>query len=165
MEGDNVDRAKRIAYSGMVAALVIVSLYIGLLIRARVTFLALATYMLAIPVIVSNISTGILVAFATDLLTFLLIPDKMYALLFVPMSFYPVIKALIESKTKLHWVFKFLYFDLSLLAVYLISKFLIFDQVVIKYFALVVIGTQAFFYVYDIIFTKFIGWLVNRFEL
>jgi len=46
-----VDRAKRIAYSGMVAALVIVSLYIGLIIRARVTFLALATFMLAIPVI------------------------------------------------------------------------------------------------------------------
>ena len=35
-----MDRAKRIAYSGMVAALVIVSLYIGLIIRVKITFLA-----------------------------------------------------------------------------------------------------------------------------
>ncbi|WDC85196.1 hypothetical protein PL321_06945 [Caloramator sp. mosi_1] len=66
-----MDKTKRVAYSGISAALAVISLYLGLIsFKGKITFLSLASYILAIPIIVSNIYTGFLVSVASDILSF-----------------------------------------------------------------------------------------------
>lgn len=161
-----MDKTKKIAYSGITVALVLVILYIGLVsIKTKITFLSLASFILAIPIIVSNIYTGVLVAAASDILAFLIIPNPAYVLFFIPMSLYPAFKALSESKTKLHWVFKYLYFNLSIFIVYNVYKLFISSDFNIKYYYIFLLLAQVFFLVYDVVFTKFIGWVVNYLKL
>ncbi|CDF59218.1 hypothetical protein [Thermobrachium celere] len=161
-----MDKSKRIAYSGIAAALTIISLYLGLIsVKGKITFLSLSSYILAIPIIVSNIYTGLLVALASDILAFYLIPNKVYVLVFIPMSFYPSVKAYLESRIKFNWVFKYIYFNLSIIAVYNVYKFFISKDIVIGYYYLFLIAAQLFFYIYDVVFTKFIGWVINKLGL
>ncbi|WP_027309029.1 hypothetical protein [Caloramator sp. ALD01] len=161
-----MDKTKRVAYSGIAAALSIISLYLGLVsVKGKITFLSLASYILSIPVIVSNIYTGVLVAVASDILAFFLIPNKAYVLVFIPMSFYPSVKAYLESRTKFHWVFKYIYFNISIIAVYNVYKLFISNEIVISYYYLFLIVAQLFFYIYDVVFTKFIGWVISKLGL
>ncbi|CCJ33110.1 MULTISPECIES: hypothetical protein [Caloramator] len=159
-----MDRTRNLTYNGLIIALTVAILYFGAFTKSKLSFLAIASFLLAISVIVSGIKGGILAIVATDILSFLLIPNLYYKLVFIPISFYPIIKSLAE-KRKYSWALKYAYFNLSLFAMLIFGKIFLyqnFSSTNLPIFIIVLLIFELGFYFYDYAFTKFVFFIVRR---
>ena len=112
---------RKLTLNGLIAGFVIVILYIGVLTKSKLSFLAAASFALSIPILVSGIGGAIITIIAVDILSFLLIPNINYTIAFLPISFYPVVKSFAEGK-KLQWVIKYGYFNFSMILNFIFAK-------------------------------------------
>lgn len=159
-----MDSTRKLTYNGLIIALTVVILYFGSFTKSKLSFLAVASFLLAISVIVSGIKGGILSIVATDILSFLLIPDLYYKLIFIPISFYPIIKSMAE-KRRYSWILKYAYFNLSLFAMLILGKIFLNESFLstnLQIFILVLLVFEVGFYFYDYAFTKFVFFIVRR---
>ncbi|KRQ86525.1 hypothetical protein ABG79_01734 [Caloramator mitchellensis] len=155
---------RKLTLNGLIAAATLVVLYIGVMTKSKLSFLALASFGLSIPVLVSGIGMAALTIVAVDILSFLLIPNINYTIAFLPISFYPVVKSFAEGK-KLHWVIKYGYFNLSMILIYLFAKTTLAEGIFISnntVLAIVFLASQVVFYLYDYVFTQVVYYIVKR---
>lgn len=160
-----MDKTKKIAYSGLIVAITLIILYLGIItVKSKISFLSLASFALAVPIILFDIKTGIVVALAADIIAFLIIPRPIYVMIFIPMSFYPAVKAFIESRMNFKWVFKYIYFNIVFFAIFFIHKLVIFNKVDLKSstLILIIVLSQVIFYIYDFAFTKVVSFFINK---
>lgn len=119
-------KARRTAVSAMFGALALVLLYVGVVSPAgNMGIIAVAGLMPAAVVISAGLAAGFLCWGGVTILAFLLIPDKLAALLFGALfGLYPMVKCAVERlrKLPLEYVLKLLFFNLSFTVIYLIMK-------------------------------------------
>lgn len=155
--------SNNIARGGIFTAIGIISLYLSILIPINTLFfLIVASALIPLTLLSTNIKTTFTVYGATSLLSLILIPSKGVALSYIILfGIYGIIKFFIEriNKTFIEILLKFLFFNSSLGILYCIYKTLLFKAINIKlpYF-LVLILAQFAFIVFDYALTVFINY-------
>ena len=112
---------------GVVAALSIVLMFLTAVIPSMTYALpAAAGVLLSVIVIEIDKKTALGVYAVVSLLSILLVADKEAAVMYIMFfGYYPILKAVFESKLSLvlSWVFKFIVFNVSMVAAFLISVY------------------------------------------
>ncbi len=154
---------KRITFSAILMALTIICLCgATALSTGRLAALALASLFVAVCVRQYGVRTAFVLYVGAALLALLLVPKRMYALLYVLfVGYYPILKLFIEQLHKLwaEWLIKIVYFNVMMAVLYLVFRlfFMSFAGAVylaslsqLRYAALAILGLEAAFVIYDV---------------
>lgn len=119
-------KSRKVVYPAVFGALALVLLYIGMIAPGGNWGIVAVAGLLPCAVVISaGIAAGFLCWAGVTILAFLLLPDKLIALLFGALfGLYPMVKTLVESlrKLPLEYVLKVLFFNLSFSVIYLVMK-------------------------------------------
>lgn len=159
--------SKKVVLGGISAALVIICLYGGTVIRTnKFAFMVLATFVSALPYISGSVSIGVISYLSTASLVWLILPNKLYAAVYTLFGIYPLVKLKSENfKVFFEFFLKYLWFNITLIIYYLIFKsFIHIDSFFLspQGIIILIIAAEALFLVYDLIFTKFIMFVQDR---
>jgi hypothetical protein len=159
--------SKRIVYSGISAALVVLSLYGGtIIVNNKIFFFAFATFIQSIPYITGGIAAGITSFVASAILSLILVPNKLYAGAYAFFGIYPLIKLIAERrKIAIEFIIKYVWFNITVVVGYMIFKNFINLRGIfsgIRGLIIIFILLQIAFLIYDYVFTKFVMFLEDR---
>jgi hypothetical protein len=159
--------AKKIALGGISSALVVLCLYLGSVVpNNRIFFMAAATYVSSIPYISGGIMPGLISYGASVTLSLLFIPNKAYALGFLILGIYALVKLLCEKYSLLiEFIFKYLWFNVTLVLIYYFFRsFIYIDTNIFKGIGLVILFviSEVLFLLYDYLFTRFIVFIQDK---
>lgn len=158
--------SKKIAISGIAIAFIIISLYLGTIIKNnRIFFIALATYFEVLPVLIGGIKIGFMAYIASSILAIFLIPNKVYAYIYIIIGIYPIVKLLCEKyNVYIEFTFKYLWFNIILILNYYIAKkYMLINDIMIKNREIIlIIFIEILFFIYDYVFTVFINFANNK---
>lgn len=157
----------KVVLGGISTALIILSLYGGIVIRTnKIAFMVLATFVSSLPYIRGNISTGVLSYISAAVLGGLILPNKLYAVVYALFGIYPLVKLKSEKyQVVFELLIKYLWFNITLAVYYMFFKnfiylnsFFLGTQGII----ILIIAVEGLFFVYDYIFSKFIMFIQDR---
>jgi hypothetical protein len=159
--------ARSITIGGISTALIIVSLFLGILTKnSKLFFLSLATCFGAIPCIFNGVKGGTVTYAASALLSFIILPNKMYAGVFALFGVYPMVKLICERQGRIkEIIFKYLWFNITAAASYFIYRNLIYTGEFFKQpmgIIILIAGAQVLFLIYDYVFTVFITFTKDK---
>ncbi|GAA0786477.1 hypothetical protein [Hathewaya limosa] len=155
--------SNNIAKGGIFTAISIICLYLSILIPVNTLFfLIVASALIPLTLLSTNIKTTFTVYGATSLLSLILIPSKGIALGYIILfGIYGIIKFFIEciNKPFIELLLKFLFFNSSLGILYCIYKTLLFKAININlpYFLILILAQFAFI-IFDYALTVFINY-------
>jgi len=160
---------KRITYSAISLALTVIFLYAATVFSTgRIAALGLASLLCGICVSRFGVRYGVTLYVGASILSLLVLPNKMFALLYVLFAgYYPIVKLYIEKLQKLwaEWILKILFFNLTLALIYIIVKLFfaplltsVLPLLVLHYVVLAVIVLQVIFVIYDWALSYMIGY-------
>lgn len=155
--------ASLMARGAIITALSLVILYLSNIITINtVFFLGLASCLIPLGVMLTNIHTGIVVYLAVTIIGFFIIPDKtvilLYAFLF---GLYGIVKYYIErlNKIPLEMLLKFIFFNISLGIMYFIYTSLFTGKLDSELpFVILLLLAEVAFFIYDYIITLFVDY-------
>ncbi len=161
--------AKRITFSAVAMGLTVICLYgSSALSTGRLAALGLASLFCGICVSRYGVRYGVTLYIGASLLSLLFIPKRTIVMLYILFAgYYPIVKLYIEKLNKLwaEWVLKVLFFNLTLAMIYIIFKAFFMPTLaspvtalVLHYLALVIVGLQVFFVLYDWVLSYMIGY-------
>lgn len=160
-------KSNSIAIGGLITAIIIILLYSGSIIKNnKLFFMAFSTYILVLPYIKGGYKTGILVYLSSTILSFILVPNKFYVIVYGIFGYYTFVKMFSEKKKILTgYMIKYLWYNFSLIIAYVLLK----NFIVINGFlkedigkVLLIAILEVGFFVYDYIYTRFISYVFNR---
>lgn len=160
-------KTRKLTIASMLTALGIITLYIAYIFPAqRFALPAVASLFVVSAVIECGISTGAAVYVSCTLLSLLLLPDKLPALLFAAFfGLYPVIKSLVERLRKpvIEYILKLAFFNASFTVIWLFMTEL-FTGTRIEGMATAVVYVifNVVFVVFDIGLSRLIGLYINK---
>ncbi len=160
---------KRISFSAMALALTVICLYAAAtLSTGKLVALGLSSLFVCICISQFGVRYGIVLYIGASILSLLLIPNKMFVLLYVLFTgYYPVVKLYIEKLKKIQaeWILKFLFFNLILVLIYIVFKLFFtpaldsaITGLVLRYLWLVIIGLELIFIIYDWMLSYLVGY-------
>ena len=161
------NNTKRLTVCAMLCALGVVLLLLGSVIEVMdIAMAALASLLCIFAVIEYGGAAPWLVFSVTGVLSLILLPNKTPAAMYVVfLGYYPIIKEKLERlKKPIAWVLKEAIFNIALIALFFIVKFLLMPNAsdpLWLYAALVVIA-EVTFIVYDIALTRLITFYILR---
>ena len=166
-------RVKRVTFSAVSVALTVIFLYAAAtLSTGRLAALALSSLFCGACICQYGIRYGMAVYIGSSVLSLLLIPNRMFTMVYILfIGYYPVIKLLVEKLDKiwLEWILKVLYFNIILFLLYMIFKLFFMpglDSAVVtlalQYAGWILIGLEVVFVLYDLAFSYMIGYF-NQF--
>lgn len=160
-------RSSNVVFGGISVALITIVLYIGSVIPTNKIFLmALAIAIGSISCIIGGVKSALVVYVASSLLSFIIVPNKLYIGIYIIFAIYPVIKFIAEKyKTLLEYTIKYITFNILVLIAYFIYESFIyisplFDEILVVIVVEVVL--QVVFFIFDFAFTKFIMLVEDR---
>ncbi len=160
---------KRVTFSAICLALTVIFLYAAAaLSTGKIAALGLASLLCGICVSRFGVRYGVALYVGASILALLLLPNKMFALLYVLLAgYYPIVKLYIEKLRRIwaEWIVKILFFNAVIIVLYIIVK-LFFMPVLTSTLALLVLRylgpalliLQVVFIVYDWILSYMIGY-------
>lgn len=157
-----------IVYGGLSSAIVICCLMLGIYIRSsRFFFMAAATYIGSIPYITGGTKAGLLSFAAVSFLSLFILPDRLYAIIYIIVGIYPFIKSLSERRygKKCEYIIKYIWVNVAMLIIYFLAKcFTAIDLFNNKavFIAAGIAVIQVAFYIYDYIFTLFVSFFTKK---
>ncbi len=158
---------KRLTVCAMLSALGVVLLLLGSFIEVMdIAMAALASLLCIFAVIEYGGAAPWLVFSVTGVLSLVLLPNKTPAAMYVVfLGYYPIIKEKLEKlKKPISWLLKEVIFNVALVALFLIVKFLLMPNIsepLWMYVALVVLSEVAFV-LYDIALTRLITFYIIK---
>jgi hypothetical protein len=162
-----MSKVNNITRGGIYTALTVLIIYISNIApTSKLSLLALASAIIPLAILTTNVKTAILVYVASSLLCFLLSLGGVaiiYALFF---GIYGLAKYYIERLRKLpiEYLLKFLFFNLSFSIMYLFYKLLFLEFVKIDFpIYIIVLILEVAFFVYDYALTTIITYINKRF--
>lgn len=161
MNRNNFINSRKLALSGILLALAVLTLYAESIVpTSKLSLYALSSFFVSVIVMESGIKAGWLFYIASSLLALILIPDKIglipYLIFF---GIYGILKFYIEKLNRLvpEYTLKMIYFNACLATAYFFVKEFFLGSVRIDYpWWAVVIGIEIVFVVYDYVYTMFI---------
>ncbi|WP_195987248.1 DUF2232 domain-containing protein [Clostridium sp. D53t1_180928_C8] len=118
-------KAKDIALGGILVALTIIVLYAtSILPISTLAILTVASALIPVCIIRSNVQTSIFVYIASSLIAFLLVPINISFLYFIFFGAYGIVKYFVERirKEKLEIVFKLVFFNIVFIVAFVIMQ-------------------------------------------
>lgn len=165
-----MSKASYTAKGGLFAALSILFIYLSSIIYTnRLFFLGAASLIIPLCILLLNIKYGLLVYLVSSIVSLWLLGPRgtvvAYTLFF---GIYGIIKFYIEKlrKMPLEIVLKLLAFNIFLISVYTLFKFIFMENITtnyLKYKYIIFFASQFVFLFYDYILTVFISYLNTRF--
>ncbi len=122
---------KRIAFSGVAAALSVVIMYIaGITDILSLSGVLVAAFMILFIYIEYGTKTALSVYAAVSVISFLILPDKFSAAVYVLFAgYYPIIKTKFERKPKLlAWTLKLVCFNAVLILMMVVSRYIAYAE-------------------------------------
>lgn len=159
--------AKRIAFSAMLMALAVVSLFgASVLPTAKIAILAITSVFGAITVAEYGAKYGTVHYIGVSILAFLLVPKKMMVIIyFIFLGYYPIVKMYIEriNKRGAEWFIKLLVFNLFLVIAYFIFNAFFLPAmesvtvlIAVRYLPALIVASEAVFVIYDYVLSYII---------
>jgi len=161
--GRGISNVRKLSLGGILAAMAVICVFLAsILPTSRISFYVLSSFFVSVLIIESGIKNGWIFYFATSFLAFSVVSIKIRALPYIMFfGLYGIIKYYIEKLNNriFEIVLKLIYFNLSLAAIYFITKELFLQDMEIKLqlWAIAVI-LQIVFIIYDYVYTLFIGY-------
>lgn len=160
---------KRVTFSAICLSLTIIFLYAAsALSTGKIAALGLSSLLCGICVSRFGVRYGVALYVGAALLSLLLLPNKMFALLYVLFAgYYPIIKLFIEKLHKLwaEWILKILFFNLILTVLYIVVKLFFMPVLtsalallILQYLGPAILILQVLFILYDWILSYMIGY-------
>ena len=151
---------KRVTFSAISLALTVICLYAAAVLpTGRLVALALSSAFCTICIYQYGVRYGAALYVGASILALLLIPNRMFTMLYILfLGYYPIVKLFIERLDRLwaEWVIKFIFFNAVLVVLYVLFKlFLVptFDSAIItlvlKYMAVIILLLEVIFAIYD----------------
>jgi len=163
-------KTRFITLGGILTALSIILVYLSVIIpTSKLYLLALASMVIPVVIIMTNIRYGLLVYISTAILSLLLIGLVWNVVIYILFfGAYAFIKYLIErlNNLPLEYVMKYIFYNGSLILIYLFYKVFLFPLPQIKlpiYF--IVILLEVIFLFYDYFLTIFITYINKRLKI
>lgn len=162
---------KIVALGGILLALTTVTVFLaGFIPALELTLYAVSSFYIAVMIIETSVKGGWTLYLASSILLLILIPNK---IVIVPYVFffgiYGIIKRYIENirKQVIEILLKLIFFNISLGLVYRLFKDVLIEDLnmIDLPAAVLIIGLQIMFLLYDYIYTLFIGFYRNRFPI
>ena len=158
--------AKNIAFSAILCALGVIIMFLGAVIETiDITMAALASFLVIVCMIEVGGYMPFLVYVSTSTLSFLLLPNKTVAIIYVMyFGFYPIIKKYLERLPIIFsWVAKFAVFNVAIALYYIFLKDVLFPDIdSIKLYLVLLLN--VIFFTLDMAQTLFITAYVRRFR-
>ena len=124
-------KTRTITLSALFSALAVIILYFASIWpTGQLGLAAAASVFVAAAVIETGLISGVNVYIVSSVLSMLIVPNRVVALLYVCFfGFYPILKSLIErfGRTIVQWALKLLVFNISLAAIWIFLRELFFD--------------------------------------
>ncbi|MEN6315366.1 MAG: hypothetical protein ABFD25_14115 [Clostridiaceae bacterium] len=159
--------SKKIALNGILGALAVVSLLLAAIIPTNtLSFYALSSFFISVVIVENGIRAGWLFFAATSLLSLIVVPEKLALVPYVVFfGIYGIVKYYIEklNKLALEYVLKFIYFNICAgIAVVTVRQ--LFNTALVSRLPwwLLVIALEVVFFVYDYVYTLFIGYYRDK---
>ncbi len=155
--------AKQVARGGILTGAAIVVLYTGSVIEYLSATACILAGLAPAAALVrkADVKESVMVYAASAILGFLIVPNKRLALEYAGMcGLYPVLKYLIECRVprKIQLICKLVYCNLTLLAAYALSKWVLGVELRGVWWCIVVwIGANAMFLLYDVWLSRLIA--------
>ena len=165
-----ISPVRKMTLTALLIALSIVILLIGSYVPSgRMGIVAIAGLLPAAAVVSAGLGAGFFCYAGTGLLAFFLLPAKecvlLYALLF---GHYPMLKSLIERMRKpvLEWCCKLVLFNGLLSILYFVFRVLFLSAIPEAWAqtAIIYVGGNIAFLLYDICFSQLIGWYIRKID-
>lgn len=168
--------AKKMAFVSICMAMSVICLFGASITPAKVAMLAVASVFCAVVISQFGPMAGFLHYLGTSLLALLLIPSRMYVLLYVAfVGYYPILKLFIERLRRLvpEWILKVLLFNVVLVGGYaLFALFLlphmqtnaIIAQTVMKFFWWIVLAVELIFVIYDVMLSYILSYYHDKLQ-
>ena len=121
-------RLRRLTLSAILAALTVVFLYVGAVVEVMdLTLAAMAALLVTFSRMEMGVKYAFMLYFAAGILSFLLLPSKLPAILYLVMTgIYPILKFRLERfRPLLSWVCKLAYFNAALTLVIWLTEFVL----------------------------------------
>uniref|UniRef100_A0A7C4VWQ8 Uncharacterized protein n=1 Tax=Fervidobacterium pennivorans TaxID=93466 RepID=A0A7C4VWQ8_FERPE len=174
-----MNRTKKIAYSGLIVALVVVILFLGNLVSSEWTAIFVSSFLLWITYEIGKVNTCFATTIVANIVSYLLIPRLNYVITFTFVSLYTPLRAFVQHYNALvRWIAKFFYFNIAFALWFFINLYLFGFNVVLDslprllnifgdnhalIYILVISGLQVAFFVYEFFFSKYEYLLRKRF--
>ncbi len=160
-------KTKKIALNGILGAVAVICLLLAVLMpTGRISFYALSSFFVAVSIIESGARAGWLFYVATSLLALIIVPDKLgivpYAIFF---GLYGIIKFYIEKLDRivLEYILKFAFFNVCMgIAIWAVRDLLGFAVSSKLPWWLLIIALEIVFFVYDYVYTLFVGYYRDK---
>lgn len=160
---------KRITFSALALALTVICLYgAAALSTGRVAALALASLFCGICISQYGVRYGVALYVGASLLSLLLIPKRMFVMIYILFAgYYPIVKLYIEKLDKLwaEWVIKILFFNLILTVSYVLFRLFFMPALnptllalILQYMSLIILVLEVVFVFYDWALSYMIGY-------
>ncbi|NMB95310.1 MAG: hypothetical protein GYA02_01660 [Clostridiaceae bacterium] len=158
---------KKIALIGILGALTIISLLLAVVLpTTKLSFYCLSSFFISVIIIEYKVSAGWMFFVTTNLLAYLVIPDKLAVIPYTAFfSIYGIVKYYSEKAKSilLEFIIKYAFFNICLTLGILLAREFLQGIVDIKYSLwLVVIMLQIVFFIYDYAYTMVIRYYKNR---
>ncbi len=161
--------AKRITFSAMSLALTVICLYAAAtLSTGKLVALGLCSLFGCICISQYGTRYGVALYIGASIVSLLLIPNKMFVLLYVLFAgYYPVLKLYIEKLDKqwAEWLLKILSFNCILIAIYLVFKIFFLPALtsaltglVLQYLGVIILCLEIIFVIYDWMLSYMVGY-------
>ncbi len=160
---------KRVTFSAMALALTVICLYAAAtLSTGKLVALGLSSLFVCLCISQFGVRYGIALYIGASIISLLLIPNKMFVLLYILFAgYYPVMKLYIERLNKMwaEWLLKVLTFNFILVVIYLVFRIFFLPALtsaltglVLQYLGLIIVGLEILFVFYDWILSYMIGY-------
>ncbi len=163
-----INNTTRLTLTAMFTALAVITLFVASILPAgKLGAYAISSLFIAGLASEDEVGFSALQFIATSLLGLLIIPNKIAVLPFVLFfGHYGLGKYLLEkhiSNNVLCWIFKLIYFNICIFATYFLAKAVLFStaELALPIWGLV-LGAEAVYVIYDIVFSGLIHFYYNR---
>lgn len=160
-------KSSNLVFGGISTALITLLLYIGSIIPTnKIFFMAFSIAVGSIPYIKSGIKSGIIVYLASSILSFFMVPNKLYIGIYIIFGIYPFIKLISERYSiAIEYAIKYISFNILVLIAYFVySRFVYLGPLFENTYLIIgfIVGVQILFYIFDFAFTKCIMFFEDR---
>ena len=131
--------------------------------------MAAATYISSIPYMIGGTKIGILSFAATSITAMLVLPDRLYSIVYIIVGIYPCVKGLSERKygKMCEYIIKYIWVNAAMILIFLLTKSFMpinYYNNKINMIISAIAAVQIAFYFYDYIFTLFVSFFIKKFK-
>lgn len=152
-------KSERLAYGGVLSALALMFMYLACIVPSgKLALFALSSFCMGVCIAKTGVKYSLAAYFAVSLLSFFILPQKLYAVGFAAfLGLYPFVKLWCEKQKnrKLEWILKILCANIIFAVIYFAATalFSITENAPVY---ILLLMFNAFFVIYDIVFSVFV---------